>query len=58
MSVAEKVRNAVRRDTVSAETAASYHEMLGVVQRIYDLTGQLDLKFILERAKAAAPPER
>ena len=32
-----------------------YHDMLGVITRLYDLTGQLDLKEIIDRAKRYAP---
>lgn len=54
MIVSEKVRDKVIA-RINPEMAQSYRELLGVVQRLYDLTGQMDLKEILDRAKSVAP---
>lgn len=47
-----QVRNGIfRSERREDPMVTSFKELLGVVQRIYDLTGQLDLKRVIDNAQ-------
>ena len=53
MEAGRHMRIPLRRERTEDEFIASYRELLAVVQRVYDLGGDPQIKLIVERANSA-----